>query len=427
MLEYIDPREHYQEPRGRLSSQERNYLRDLAKQLKEYAMRPCEQEKIRLWKNHNALKRERPMVLCFPEYCYNEFLPWDSMKINDPFFRSYEWCIRRLCFRAEFLPDDFVISSTLEVPLVAQITPFVKDTHTLIHFSMEDTGESIQNVPTLVEESDITRLHVPELLVDHQATQRNYEAIREIFDGILEVELHGYLVPDTSLLRQFVEMRGAEQLLYDLYDRPEWVHQVLDFMLESTLSLMNQMEKLLTVANTGNDYVGSGGIALTDELKNKDPLQPITYRNCWGFSDAQELSAVSPEMFREFATAYHKPLLERFGLSSYACCECLNGKFDFLKEMIPNLRRVSVSPWTDREGAAEKLENRYIYSWKANPAQVSHGIDPEYSQKDIQRTRELAKDCVLEMILKDNNTVEGDPTRLIKWVEIAMKEAQKGY
>ncbi len=95
--------------------------------------------------------------------------------------------------------------------------------------------------------------------------------------------------------------------------------------------------------------------------------------------------------------------------------------------MIPNLRRVSVSPWTNREEAAEKLGNQYIYSWKANPAQVSHGIDPEYSQKDIQRTRELAKDCVLEMILKDNNTVEGDPTRLIKWVEIAMREAQKGY
>jgi hypothetical protein len=46
----------------------------------------------------------------------------------------------------------------------------------------------------------------------------------------------------------------------------------------------------------------------------------------------------------------------------------LDQKFDLILKQLPNLRLVSVSPWTDREIAAAKFGDRYVYAWKANPA-----------------------------------------------------------
>jgi len=37
---------------------------------------------------------------------------------------------------------------------------------------------------------------------------------------------------------------------------------------------------------------------------------------------------------------------EKFGLVYYGCCEPLDGKIDIVRE-IPNLRKISMSPWVD--------------------------------------------------------------------------------
>ncbi|MFW9973613.1 MAG: hypothetical protein ACFFDF_25760, partial [Candidatus Odinarchaeota archaeon] len=46
---------------------------------------------------------------------------------------------------------------------------------------------------------------------------------------------------------------------------------------------------------------------------------------------------------------------DKFGLLSYGCCEPLDQKFDVVIRSFPNLRRISVAPWTNREVAAARL------------------------------------------------------------------------
>ena len=83
------------------------------------------------------------------------------------------------------------------------------------------------------------------------------------------------------------------------------------------------------------------------------PVKP-RLKDMWGFCESQETVSVDPELFAEFVLPYQMPILERFGLNCYGCCEGLDSRWDYIRH-IPNLRRVSVSPWADEAKMAEQL------------------------------------------------------------------------
>ncbi len=90
----------------------------------------------------------------------------------------------------------------------------------------------------------------------------------------------------------------------------------------------------------------------------------------WGFGESQETVGVSPAMFAEFIFPYQLPILERFGLNCYGCCEPLDKRWHIVQR-IPRLRRVSVSAWANLPRMAEMLGDRYIFSWKPAPADLA--------------------------------------------------------
>lgn len=167
------------------------------------------------------------------------------------------------------------------------------------------------------------------------------------------------------------------------------------------------------------------GVAYTNELPQSDwkEGQPVRLKDLWGFAESQETVGVSPQMFAEFVLPYQMPLLEKFGLNCYGCCEPLHDRWEYIKN-IPNLRRVSVSPWCDQEIMAEKLGKNYIFSRKPNPSLVCVSFNEDVIRRDIRNTLKIAEGCVLEIILKDTHTVQNDPRRISRWVEIAMEEVQ---
>jgi hypothetical protein len=143
----------------------------------------------------------------------------------------------------------------------------------------------------------------------------------------------------------------------------------------------------------------------------------------WGFAESQETVQVSPSMFKEFIFPYQLPILERFGLNCYGCCEALDKRWDMI-ECIPKLRRVSVSPWADWGSMAEKLADRYIYSMKPHPADLAVPVlDEERIRKSLREAMKLTRDCCVEVIMKDNNTIGNNPENVIRWCRIAQEEA----
>lgn len=209
-----------------------------------------------------------------------------------------------------------------------------------------------------------------------------------------------------------------------MYDNPAGLHRLMGFLRDEMLHFIGwfESEGLLT-PNNAADYCGSGGLGFTDELQ---PAAIATrLRDTWGFAESQETVGVSPQMFEEFILPYQLPLLDKFGLAYYGCCEGLEHRLDYVLEHVKNLRRVSVAPKADQETIARKLQGRYVYCRKVDPVPVCVDFNEADIRADIRRTLQFAKDQPLEFILKDTKTVQHEPARLARWVQIAREEIQR--
>src|SRR3990172_9577180 len=184
--------------------------------------------------------------------------------------------------------------------------------------------------------------------------------VEDMIGDIAKVDILGASRPPGNPVGIFASMRGLEQVLLDMYDRPKWLHQVLEFMTQGYLRRSRQMEELGVFTSNfdnGASWVGSGGLGYTDELPAPDYAGGnLRQQDVWGRSDIQEFHRVAPEMYWEFSMQYQARVLEKFGLAVFACCESMDGKYKYLKH-IPNVRRVSVAPWADLAEAAEALRD----------------------------------------------------------------------
>ena len=146
----------------------------------------------------------------------------------------------------------------------------------------------------------------------------------------------------------------------------------------------------------------------------------------WGCSNAQIFSEVSPEMHWEFALKHDLRWLARWGLIYYGCCEPLDRKIDILRR-IPNLRKISVSPWCKTERVVEQIGARLRHEPQAEPGDLGRRRwHPERARQDLGDFLEKARGrCHVELIMKDISTVRYQPQRLWEWAAIAMEIAEK--
>ena len=147
--------------------------------------------------------------------------------------------------------------------------------------------------------------------------------------------------------------------------------------------------------------------------------------NMWGCSNAQIFSEVSPQMHWEFAVEHDLRWLQRWRLTYYGCCEPLDRKIDILRR-IPNLRKVSVSPWCDTACTVERIGTDYVMSRKPSPAILAEDDwQPSEPGMAIREFLERPKGCHVELIMKDISTVRYQPQRLWQWAAIAIEEVEE--
>jgi len=265
--------------------------------------------------------------------------------------------------------------------------------------------------------------------VDHDATARVLELADETLGDLLTVRLKTawwwWWWWSLGMTWTLINLRGLEQMMYDMFDHPGELHQLIAFLRDGHLAKLDFLEQngLFSLNNDGT-YVGSGGFSWTHELPQPDFDGRVRTCDMWGFVESQETVGVSPQMFAEFIFPYQLPILERFGLNCYGCCEPLDKRWHIVQQ-IPNLRRVSVSPWSDLARMAEMLGDRYIYSMKPSPTDLAmDGFDEDRIRAELREALRVTRDCRVEVIMKDNHTIRNDPQRVIRWVQIAREEAE---
>jgi hypothetical protein len=221
-----------------------------------------------------------------------------------------------------------------------------------------------------------------------------------------------------------VNLRGLGQIMYDMLDHPNDLHRLMAFLRDGHLARLDFLEHqgLLSLNNDGT-YVGSGGFGWTHELPQPDFAGRVRAMDLWGFAESQETVGISPGMFEEFIFPYQRPILSRFGLNCYGCCEPLDKRWHVASHY-PRLRRISVSAWASVPRMAEFLGDRYIFSWKPSPTDLAMpNFDEDAIRAKLRTMMRQTRDCRVEVIMKDNHTIGHDPQRVIRWVQIAREEA----
>jgi hypothetical protein len=408
-----------------ISRQDREILRELAAGVRRLAERPEENHKRELWYAHNSLQPGRPLLLVDPENGWNEIVTGDSLRCAGELARRWELVLRREIFTGEKARDDKPIEALFEVGhTFSESDVGVQETY---HGGV--SGQSYVWDAALKGPEDVERLHFPELRVDYRTTLETLALAAEVFGDLLRVRLRGVWWWSFGMTWDLAKLVGLEKLMLLMYDDPALIHRLMTFLRDASLAKLDFLERenLLSL-NNDHSYVGSGGLGYTRELpKGDSSTAPVTARDMWGFTESQETVGISPDMFEEFVFQYQEPIQRRFGLNCYGCCEPVDPRWHVVKKT-PNLRRVSISPWANQEKMAAALADRCIYSRKPAPSLLAvPRLEEELVRKDLRQTLEITRGCVVELIMKDNHTLGGNPDNLVRWVQIAREEIDRAY
>lgn len=402
---------------------DRDILRGLATDVAELAARPIEREKRELWRGLNDLQPTRPVIFCDPENGWTEIIPPRTLQCKHWIARQWEMSLRKEIFWGAQMGDDYVVEAVFKSPHV----------HADIDWGLrqETIGGDMGGTSAIRWESplksieDVDQLHFPQVEADQDATRRLAALAESVFGDLLQIRTHSFWWWTLGMTMDFVFLRGLTQMMYDFHENPALIHRTMTVLRDGTMSMLDQLEAQELLSLNSEGYVGSGGLGYTRELPQPDFQGHVRTRDMWGFAESQETSTVSPRMFAEFVFPYQLPLLERFGLNCYGCCEPIDRRWSIVKQ-IPRLRRVSVSAWADWAKMAEMLGDRYVYSLKPNPADLATDtFDEERIRADLRQVFEVTRGCHVEVIMKDNHTLNHDPQRAIRWVQIAKEEAER--
>ena len=405
-----------------MDKRDRTILRDLAKQYADITSKPVQDKRRELWRKHNSLQQTRPLI-------YIRAFAWKEMEqskcvCEDQFFRLYEDFLRKQIFRDTF-NDDSILEPWITLRAVR--TCYGWGIPVERSFSGETRG-SFKIDYAIKKLSDTEKLRAPWHGIDEEKTSEHASRLRDMFGDIIEINIDRSPVyrnwgGDISTFLGY--FRGIEHFMMDMADNPEWLKGLVSFIADGVLKTHNEAEE----AGDWGLYAHENQ-AMPYSMELEDPAANTTGVNrnrLWAFTAAQEFTGVSPAMHDEFLLQYQMPILEKFGLVAYGCCEDLTRKIDMLRQ-VPNLRRIAVSPFADTAQCAEQIGRDYVLSYRPSPADmVSYRFDRDRVSAILRNDLEACRDCHVDITLKDVETVEGDPERVRTWVSFVREITDDVY
>ena len=398
-------------------------LRELSRRYAEIAALPVQNEKRKLWADHFSLRPTRvPVLLRFGMHnvwCREVFCD-ANMKCGDPFYRSYERELRLRMFHYE-TGDDQIQEPWLVVGVPhkeGQWNNLWGMDESLLRLNGAKDGNAGCYNPPLKSWDDIGKLRAMRHVLDEEAGARNHDKLASAVGDILEIDVQRPPVYNgftADISTSIAKLRGLEQLMVDMYESPDELHKLLAFMRDGILANNRAAE------DAGHYTLTLGAnqqLAYANELETpRANAGPRKRKDIWGFFAAQEYALVSPEFHDEFLFQYQLPIMEHYGLTHYGCCEDLGEKMAMLRGL-KNLRSIAVAPRADVRRCAEQIGGDYVMSWRPNPADmVCCGYDEARIEKIVRKAMDDSEGCFIHINLKDVETLEGDNTRMRRWVK----------
>ena len=412
-----------------LSQHDLAVLRRLAERKAAIAADPVNLERREAWYRHDAGAGGtggtggRPMVLAEFEAVDDDVrpIPDSAIECRDDFARGLERGLRVDIYRFDVLKDDHVIEPVVDLNWQTQATGYGVE-RTLHQADNRGRRAADRWDPALADlERDFQKLRPRTFSVDRETTLAEKARLEEIFDGVLPVRIRGNYWWTLGMTIVAINLIGLENLMLYMFDQAEALHALMGFLRDDHLAYAKWLERegLLTL-NNENDYIGSGAMGYTRDLPQPGGDDDHTRTlDQWALLESQETVGVGPGQFEEFIFPYQAAIAEQFGKLYYGCCEPVHTRWHVIKKM-PNLSRVSVSPWADEPFMAEACGPKVVYSRKPKPTLIStERFDEDAIRADLRHTLTVAKGCRVELVMKDVHTLSNQPQRIARWVQLA--------
>ena len=405
-----------------LSVKDKQTVRELAKKYMSLVCTPRQERMFARFRDTNDLKQTRPPLLLaeIPWYQMNTDHELDCI-CEDQRARGVESHFRKAIYYMTHFKADNLYEPHFRIKRA------VDSTGIGISFECKDLKRtdatnnivSREFIDVLEDESALLRMHDPVLTLRLDKDADAMEFHTDLLGDSIPIMLYGYgyyyYAPWDSITR----LRGVEPILMDMYDRPEYLHEIIKKFTCAAHAELDFVEQNLDIDKSNSLHCTPSPITV-DEGKG--------LKSTWCRSMAQSFGVISPAMFEEFELDYLLSVAERFAYTYYGCCEPLDDKISILKK-IPNLRKIGCSPWAKVESCAEQIGGDYVLSRKPNPANVAMRTDPELIRSEIDQTVKacIKHGCPYDIVLKDISTVSHRPENLIVWAEAASEVLDKYY
>lgn len=395
----------------RVNGQDRARLSALAQEWVEIATSPIIKERKERWRAINDLKSDRPVVRT-DAFLMPGFVTENDLSCIDPELRNVERYMVGLLRQFHLIGDDVVWEPYFRIPWKIDATDMgvtvtmhkAKNDAGPGEISTEQVGYSFEN--PIRAPKDINRLRKREFSVDREATLAFQDKLDTAFDGILPTRIAnmdyafngfgGNIFTGNfycGITVELFKLLGYETLMYWMYDEPEIIHRVMDYLTEDKIALFRFLEEeQLLDFNTDNQFAGSVHYGYCSYLPQVDTPRRAKLSDLWCWCEAQETIVLSPEMYAEFVAPYMGRIGRLFGLVFYGCCERYDDRYDFITRELPNLRGFSTTKWNDLQHIFELCDGKQMIFRKLAPENIS-GEKPRWEdfEADVRITFEATK------------------------------------
>ncbi len=416
-------------------SSDNERLRNLAHHWMDIASLPVMQARKKMWRDVKDLQASQPMIL-IETAVIDEFVAEEELECEDPYLRNIEKNMLMNILQYEDVGDDIVLEAYFPIGWQLVCSDFGVEI-------LKKTGQDSKGgrlgyrvEPSVKTIDDLKKLKKRSLAVDRKQSLENKSRLEETFGDILPVKLGHACIFEAEpgfspylgvnflfITYELQELIGNNNFLLWPYDHPQELHELSRFLLDDKITLYRMLENEgLLVHNTDNHWAGPGSYGYCSNLPAPEADAPAQLAGCWGRTESQESGSLSPEMFNDLYLPYIAEGCRMFGLVYYGCCERIDDRWDYIKNAIPNLRAVCVAPWNNIDKMGEYLGQEYVYSGKTNPAYLSvASVDWDLIENELITIKNAAKNCNVELLMRDLYTLRGERTRLKKWVKTARK------
>lgn len=280
---------------------ERSILRELAQKQLEAAHSSKNLERVALWKRHNALKGERP-VLHIEINTFEDEVIGPRLKCADPVAREIEARLWRSMINLTEFDDDKVVPDYYGISQEYDYQPLGFEIR-MHHAADGGLGHQFEHQISDLKE-EFSKLGTSRFIPRDAAFHAHFDAAQDVIGDILPVRR---VMPSlyATPTQDIVHIMGLENMLYALYDYPEELRQMIERIADGYIAHFDMLEKNgLLLPTTGFEETNQGSLSFTDELPHEGP---VTVGQVWGFMDSQETVGVSKEMFEELIFPAYYP------------------------------------------------------------------------------------------------------------------------